>query len=951
MNFDSELVVSHILALNSGKLAESAAFLERVMDSSEALNVAERLLGTHNEPQVVFFALSTVERCARRRWHQLARLDCVRLRDGIAAYAVASNNVDDVVTRKAVQVHVAIGKAEWPHSNAVFLTDIGALANADATARLGLYWLAVAAEDLVAPADTTVSAARQRELRRLLEAETPGIVAFLADRLGHPELSLLVLEALARFIALLPLQMIPLEAIRDRLFALVLKGVSGAPAEQPLAMKAVACVIEIVSRAFVPAEAERAFVEQFQSVCHVLQAAVDAAAHADPSFLAQLVHVVHLLATVHFARLERLAAHMVLPFLELLSRFSAAQATPELFIQCVDVWFALIDHCATHQTQLTSRGQRPAADEYLATYHASILGFAQPLIERVQFACFAADLEALREVDELDPFVVRCIELLVQMAHLYPNEVVTAAHGWCMAQTAALLQAGAVNGVSAVTLRDGATSLRLLGALADLFEASETTEVVPGRVELARSALERAFAVSRACSVPDASAEVLRLHAQALAFFDAFTQWLATYSLPDVNQALLDLAFPAIGVPDETVSELAAKLIRSLAQKVCRDGFHDYPPMRALINQVASAPSSFAEGVRRQLAVAAGSALLNNDTAGYAQFVGAVVSPMTDDAVVLGTDLVRAVAGASHAQRRAAMSAFVPMLEICFARFGSLLHDAARLCALIELVAVAFESLHSELTEAFTQAAAQAFLQLFDDPAALASVVTSSNEDATRLLCRYLSFMAHLAAEPLAAKTGLAAELIAFASERLWPVVHSAGPVAVDVAVELLSALFKVTLAHYKSLQRDAENQEQSSLGAALRVMTAALTDSSELAIVSAAVENLRSLHDKVKALDRSPLRGTIAVGVLSLLAGHAHDVIREHLLELLYAIVSHDLASFAAHMAPAVLIQRQLNGADASAALEALCSQLGADQPTFVEAVTQFADAVHRIELSAVKF
>jgi hypothetical protein len=112
-HLNDETIIQHVLAVHQSFNSESNAVLETVIEAPDALHVAERLLAASREPAVLFFALTIVEVCARRRWWHHSRIDRVRLRDGIAAYAVASNDVDDVVTRKAVQVHVAIGKAEW----------------------------------------------------------------------------------------------------------------------------------------------------------------------------------------------------------------------------------------------------------------------------------------------------------------------------------------------------------------------------------------------------------------------------------------------------------------------------------------------------------------------------------------------------------------------------------------------------------------------------------------------------------------------------------------------------------------------------------------------------------------------------------------------------------------------------------------------------------------------
>jgi hypothetical protein len=767
---------------------------------------------------------------------------------------------------------------------------------------------------------------------------------------------MLALDALARFVAMLPLQLVPLDNFREQLFALVRKGVDGAPADLPLALRAIACVIELFSRSFVPAEAEASFIGLFRSLCDILQLVADNVVRIDSDFLERLVHVLHLLVTLHIGRLERLADSLMLPFLSLLVRLSAAQTTSALFIQCVDLWLALLDHVATQQAQLASRGQLALASTYVATYQSSILSFAQPLLERVQFAFFGADLEALREQDELDAFVVRCVELLSQMAHLYPVEVVTATHAWCMAQTAPLLNnaASSINAVDTVTLRDAATSLRALGALADLFEPTPLTTPAEQleRTALANSAMDRAIALARICMVPNASEPVLLVHAQVFGFFDAFTAWLAGVSSAVVVETLLELTFPMISCANETVAELAAKLIRSLAEKVCRDGFSNYAPMRQLIDSFAGVAGSFPLAARRQLAVACSAALLNTSGdggAGYAPFVTQVIASLADEAILLGTDILRAVGGASHAQRQVACQAFVPVLEAAFALVGSLLSEPARLAALIEMVSVAFGSLRSELGDAFTQAAAQSFLQLFDNAAALESVVTSGSNEATQLLCRYLAFMAQLAAEPVAAKSGLAAGVLSFACSRAWPVVERSGLQAVDVALELLSILFKVTLTHFKWLQREAAW----ALDLVLQVFVAALGERGELAVVRGAVDNLRSLHDKVKLFESAQFRANhaapVSLAVLTLLAGRGHDVIRESLLDLLYAIVVHDLPSFSAHIAPALLIARQANGVEANEALQTLCSQIvsAVDQPTFFDVVSQFTDAVHRIDLS----
>lgn len=110
---NDETIVQHVLSVHQSFNAESNLVLESLIESPDAINIAERLLATRREPAVLFFALTIIELCARRRWAQLSIVDRVRLRDGLAQYAVASNDVDDVVTRKAVQVHVAIGKAEW----------------------------------------------------------------------------------------------------------------------------------------------------------------------------------------------------------------------------------------------------------------------------------------------------------------------------------------------------------------------------------------------------------------------------------------------------------------------------------------------------------------------------------------------------------------------------------------------------------------------------------------------------------------------------------------------------------------------------------------------------------------------------------------------------------------------------------------------------------------------
>lgn len=839
----------------------------------------------------------------------------------------------------------------------MFLSDVGAIANDSNTMTLGLYWLGIIAEDLVSPLDTSVSAVRQRELRRLLEAEAPGIVAFLSMHLVSTDhrIALLALDALARFVAMLPLQLVPLDGIRDQLFMLVRKAIDGSPADLPLAMRAIACVIELFSRSFVPAEAEASFIGQFRSVCDVLQLAADNILRIDTDFLERLVHVVHLLVTLHIARLERLADALMLPFLSLLARLSAAQTTSALFLQCVDLWLVLLDHVATQQAALVSRGQLTVASTYVATYQSSILSFAQPLLERVQFAFFAADLEALREQDEFEAFVVRCVELLSQMAHLYPTEVVTATHAWCMAQTAPLLSAGAsINAVDTVLLRDAATSLRALGALADLFEPSPTTTPAEQheRAELAHSAMERAIAIARVCTVPGPSESVLQVHAQVFGFFDAFATWLASLSSPAVVSTLLELAFPMIGSADETVAELAAKVIRSLAEKVCRDGFSSYAPMRQLIESFASVAGSLPVAARRQLAVACSAALLSSSSdgaGGYAQFVAQVVAPLNDESVLLGTDIVRAVGGASHTQRQVACQAFVPVLEAAFGLVGSLVSEPTRLSALIEMVAVAFGSLRAELGDEFTQAAAQLFLQLFDNPLALEAVVASESNDTSLLLCRYLAFMAQLAAEPVAARSGLAVGVLSFARSRAWPVVERTGLKAVDVALELLNVLFKVTLAHFKWLQRETAW----ALDLVLQVFVSALSVRADLAVVRSAVDNLRSLHDKVKLFDSAQFRAQhaapMALAVLSLLAGRGHDVIRDSLLELLHALVVHDLPSFSAHIAPALLIAREANGADANEALTTLCNQIvsAVDQPTFFDVVTEFTDAVHRIDLS----
>ena len=340
--------------------------------------------------------------------------------------------------------------------------------------------------------------------------------------------------------------------------------------------EAIACLVELLSKRFVPRQFDQfvALSLQFASVLlskllvPLPQQGATLVAAIDDGFVEKLIEFVRLFVETHLARLNPLANDSFLDFLSILYRFAFSQRSLSNLCSCLGVFAFVLDFV------FGGDQPTPTAAVALTKYKIAFQTIASDVLRKIEFRTNQAELELLDD-DSLDDnnrtewqgVLVECVDLIVKVAERMPAEMLPqiAKHIGECSSTFFALESSLVVSPSASSssstntkrlvvtdeafsnqlhcaLRDLTSLLQLLGALVEpvLCNSNESTfieyapfsEELLGRVmQIVRfSTVNRLFALSLPSDSEVSREDFVRLHAQAILTLGGFSRWLSLYS-------------------------------------------------------------------------------------------------------------------------------------------------------------------------------------------------------------------------------------------------------------------------------------------------------------------------------------------------------------------------------------------------------------------------------------
>ncbi|KAL0479602.1 exportin-6 [Acrasis kona] len=171
------------------------------------------------------------------------------------------------------------------------------------------------------------------------------------------------------------------------------------------------CIVELMSKQFIPKNAEHVILGAFNVMLQVTQRAVDV--DLDEEYLEKVIFLISQFMTRHVQRAEKIPNFPMTNFLNNLLKITFKQTDYQLYEDCLDVWISLTDHLVGQQD--VSRKQSDGN----SLYHHVLLTLCQEVIKRCYLSMNSIYLDQIDDErpdaqgrTDQDLYLEKCIDLI-----------------------------------------------------------------------------------------------------------------------------------------------------------------------------------------------------------------------------------------------------------------------------------------------------------------------------------------------------------------------------------------------------------------------------------------------------------------------------------------------------------------------------------------------------------
>lgn len=582
---------------------------------------------------VAMFALTTLESFIKRRWVGMLGADRAEVRTTLHTLLFNHHaSAPQFIKNKLIKLLVDIARSDWPHFYPEFLPQVVRLVQAKDTACLGLTMLLTASEELATPRED-LATARAAELRKLMAGQAPEVVAALTGVLeavleqdtgartpppspsvsndsedsnsmeapgvagfkakstspaappcldpASRQAATLALSCVGHIFTWAPLHLVVSSKLIHILFqfsGLAVRSRGSDEALCELSVLALTAVTEIIYKSYVPADLTTYLMLLFKNSCHILQSIVtdqgspSLVSRLPEAFLAKVTEFLRQFVASSLRRCGEQTTFPLLEFLGLVFQFTFLQQAAGGLLACLEVWSAVCDYL---------QGSQEAA-RHLPRYKEALLAVVAEVLRRVQHRHHGAALALLAtegEESEWAAFLATCLELVLRVAELLPEDVLPVAEGaWREAAASYLrLEEGVEEGAGGRVLRhphqqvepllrDHCSMLQLCGRLCPLYLGHEFLPRLQGGLDTTKQLLQLAATGARlrlwtlAGLSPGMARLLMDCQAHTLAALQAWCHWLAALH----SEALQDSSYT--WVCSDLTSRIVVAAVASLRE-------------------------------------------------------------------------------------------------------------------------------------------------------------------------------------------------------------------------------------------------------------------------------------------------------------------------------------------------------------------------------------------------
>lgn len=324
-----------------------------------------------------------------------------------------------------------------------------------------------------------------------------------------------------------------------------------------LGILAMGTINEIIYRHCVPTDFEDFLLRMFQNTFQLLQLLVQPANGSDGHprlytldelYVDKFTEFLHSFVKSHLRRFESNAQFPILGFLSLLFKYTFEQPRQESYLACLDVWSVCVDYV---NGLVASRS--PDAEVTLAKYREALLSLIVDVLKQMQFRYNPTKLEEMDdeqinddEETEWQHYLRASIECIMKVSEVLPDDVLTTIDSTWQETLSVYHQLGRfVNHGKLVLssedeclrlhylLRDFSSLLQIVGRLSVLFigetfhdRLASGNEFMKHLIQIVSfSSKQSLYALET--PVENLKADLVEVHAQALAALKAWCHWLA----------------------------------------------------------------------------------------------------------------------------------------------------------------------------------------------------------------------------------------------------------------------------------------------------------------------------------------------------------------------------------------------------------------------------------------
>lgn len=431
--------------------SEMDALLREFRARPDAHRIALMYADASKDAMVQWFCAGVVEEVVLRRWAHLSAEDQAAVIAAVQGSLLRrASTLDRSTSTKWAKVVVDVGKVTWPSQDPHFCTNVRQMLSSADDCTLGLTLLSLMAEEYVSPRDS-LPAHRRRELRQLLSAEVPLILAAVTKVLQElrpgnrqpsrlvagrpatagPALSALALSTLLRYFQWIPMSEVITAELIDVLFVYVTEH---AAVEQRT--EALSCLIEILGKNCVPKEFEEFLLAVFQRIFDVLvQVTANPAALAtiDDDYMRKLTSCISLFFSNHLRRIGFSPNFPLGNLFPLIHVYTFHQPTCRGFLDCLEIWALFLDFVLEQNKENVPAAVAVPYSEHIYTAFVSVVQQilrvqtpGQPLYFALLANCDELDELEVRDLDEAtERMTDACMQIMVYVGELLPDRVLT----------------------------------------------------------------------------------------------------------------------------------------------------------------------------------------------------------------------------------------------------------------------------------------------------------------------------------------------------------------------------------------------------------------------------------------------------------------------------------------------------------------------------------------------